>query len=178
MPKKVSRKTSHQSTAPGGVQIGLPDVPPLYGMKTPHKFLPFSYAEERLAKSRNYWICTVRPDGRPHSIPVWGFWLDGTLYFGTARSTRKSRNLARNPALSVHLESADDVVILEGQTVEVNLTDKDTVRKLDTESRSKYKMPLMMVPETILYRVRPRIVLAWTEKDFPINATKWIFDNP
>jgi hypothetical protein len=76
------------------------------------------------------------------------------------------------------LESADDVVILEGQAVEVNLTDKGTVRKLDTESRSKYKMPLMMVPETILYRVRPRIVLAWTEKDFPINATKWIFDNP
>ena len=38
-------------------------------------------------------------------------------------------------------------------------------------------MPPMVVPETILYRVRPRIVLAWTEQDFPINATKWIFDN-
>jgi Pyridoxamine 5'-phosphate oxidase len=177
MPKAVSRKTSHRSTAPDGVQVGLPDVPPLYGMKTPHKFLPLSYAEDRLSKSRNYWICTVRPDGRPHSIPVWGFWLNGMLYFGTARSSRKARNLARNCSLSVHLESADDVVILEGQAVELNLADKDTVRRLDTESRAKYKMPLMMVPETIIYRVAPRVVLAWTEKEFPTNATKWTFDN-
>ena len=36
MPKELSRKRSHQSTAPGGVQIGLPDVPPLYGMKKFH----------------------------------------------------------------------------------------------------------------------------------------------
>jgi hypothetical protein len=24
-----------------------------------------------------------------------------------------------------------------------------------------------------VYRVRPRVVLAWTEKDFPNNATRW-----
>jgi hypothetical protein len=145
-------------------------------MKTPHKFLPYSTVETRLAKSRNYWICTARPDGRPHSIPVWGFFLDGAFYFGTSRLTRKARNLSHNPALSVHLESGDDVVILEGTAVEVDITDRPTFKKLDTASRSKYKMPLMLVPEGVFYSLRPTVILAWTESDFPSNATRWQFN--
>jgi len=175
MPKSAARKKSASSPTPLNCTVGLPHVPPLYGMKNPHKFLPYSHAESRLAKSRNYWICTVRPDGRPHSIPVWGFWIDGALYFGTARSTRKARNLAHNPALSVHLESGDDVIILEGSAVEVDLSDKPIFKKLDAASRSKYKMPLMVVPQSVLYSLRPRVILAWTEKNFPTNATRWQF---
>ena len=107
---------------------------------------------------------------------VWGFWIDGAVYFGTARSSRKARNLAHNPAVSVHLDSGDDVVILEGTAVEVDLSDKLTFKKLDAASRSKYKMPLMVAAESVVYAVRPRVVLAWTEKDFPNNATRWTFD--
>ena len=172
---KSGKKSQKQPSAPADCSVGLPQVPPFYGLKSPHKFLPFTHAEERLAKSRNYWICTTRPDGRPHSIPVWGFWLDGSFYFGTARSTRKARNLAHNPAISIHLESGDDVVIVEGAAVEVDLTNKPTLNKLDAASRAKYKMPLMVIPESVLYCVRPRVVLAWTENDFPSNATRWQF---
>lgn len=78
--------------------------------------------------------------------------------------------------MSIHLDSGDDVVILEGTAVEVDLTDKSTFQKLDAASRAKYKMPLMVMPEIVLYSVRPRVVLAWTEKDFPNNATRWEFD--
>jgi hypothetical protein len=28
----------------------------------------------------------------------------------------------------------------------------------------------------VLYSVRPRVVLAWTENNFPNNATRWQFD--
>ena len=176
MPKSATRKKpSARLATPPNCTVGLPHVPPLYAMKTPHKFQRYSDIETRLVKSRNYWICTVRPDGRPHSIPVWGFWLDGALYFGTSRFTRKARNLAHNAALSVHLESGDDVVILEGTAVEVDITDKRTFKKLDAASRSKYKMPLMVVPEGVIYSVRPRVVLAWTESEFPTNATRWQF---
>jgi hypothetical protein len=136
--------------------------------------LPWSHAQERLTRSRNYWICTARPDGRPHSIPVWGSGSRTLLYFGTARSTRKARNLARQPAVSVHLESGDDVVILEGNAVEVS--DKPTLKKLDEASRTKYKMPLLLIPGgSVIYRVRPRVALAWTENDFPNDATRWVF---
>ena len=156
---------------------GLPDIPPMYGLKTRKQYLPFAHAEKRLVESRNYWICTTRPDGRPHSIPVWGFWIDGSIYFGTARSSRKARNLARNPAVSIHLESGDDVVILEGNADEVDVNDTVILKKLDAASRAKYKMPLMVVPgESVVYSVRPRMVLAWTEKDFPKTATRWNFE--
>jgi nitroimidazol reductase NimA-like FMN-containing flavoprotein (pyridoxamine 5'-phosphate oxidase superfamily) len=147
-------------------------MPKLYAMKTRKQYLPWSHATERLAHSRNYWICTTRPDGRPHSIPLWGFWMDDNLYFGTARSSCKARNLAHNPALSVHLESGDHVVIVEGQAVEVS--DKETFQMLDHASRAKYKMPLLMIPgESVIYRVRPRVVLAWLEKDMQGTATRW-----
>jgi Pyridoxamine 5'-phosphate oxidase len=175
MPKAKAAKRTPPAADPDGCRAGLPDVPPLYGLKPRKTYLPFSHAEKRLAKARNYGICTTRPDGRPHSIPVWGFWIDGAVYFGTARSSRKACNLAHNPAVSVHLDSGDEVVILEGAAIEVDLSDKLTFKKLDAASRAKYKMPLMVVPESVTYSVRPRIVLAWTEKDFPNNATRWTF---
>jgi hypothetical protein len=34
--------------------------------------LEWAWAVERLNRSRNYWIATARPDGRPHVAPVWG----------------------------------------------------------------------------------------------------------
>ncbi len=162
------------ATDPPGVQVGLPQVPALYGLKPRKQYLPWTHVRERLSRARNYWICTARPDGRPHSIPVWGFFFDDTFYFGTGRSTRKARNLAHNPALSIHLDSGDDVVILEGTAKEVSESDKPTLAKLDSASREKYKMPLMTIPnETVLYAVRPRVVLAWTERGFPKDATRW-----
>ncbi len=69
---------------------------------------------QALAAAHNYWIATARPDGRPHAVPVWGVWLEGMFYFSTDPASRKGRDLAANPWLVVHLESGDDVVILEG----------------------------------------------------------------
>jgi len=172
---KTAKKRVRKPIVPAETHVGLPDVPATYGLKPRKEYLPFRHAEERLAKSRNYWACTARPDGRPHSIPVWGFWIDGALYFGTARASRKARNLAQNAAVSIHLESGDDVVIVEGNAVEVDPSDKPTFEKVNAASHAKYKMPLVVMPETLLYSVRPHRVLAWTEKEFPKNATRWIF---
>jgi nitroimidazol reductase NimA-like FMN-containing flavoprotein (pyridoxamine 5'-phosphate oxidase superfamily) len=176
-PKPKLQKKDSPSNSPVSCRAGLPDVPAMYGLKPRKEFLPFSHAEERLAKARNYWICTTRPDGRPHSIPVWGFWIDGSFYFGTGRASRKARNLSHNPAVSIHLDSGDDVVIVEGTAVEVDLTDQSIFKKFDAASRRKYGMPAMVMPEGVAYRVRPRTVLAWTEKDFIHNATRWTFDS-
>jgi hypothetical protein len=159
------------------VRVGLPDVPNLYGLKPRKKYLPWTHARERLERSRNYWVCTARPDGRPHSIPVWGFFIDDVFYFGTARSSRKGRNLAHNPAVSIHLESGDDVVILEGNAIELRESAEPILTKLDAASKQKYKMPLTTIPgESIIYAVRPLVVLAWTEQNFPNNATRWEFE--
>src|ERR1700687_1271796 len=89
---KSKRPTRQPQSAGARVRpaVGVPQMPKLYGMKPRKRYLPWSHAERRLERSRNYWICTARPDGGPHSIPVWGFWFEGALYFGTARTSRKS----------------------------------------------------------------------------------------
>ena len=175
--KSGSKRTTPKSAGvePKNVKVGLPHVPILYGLKPRKQYLPWSHARERLERSRNYWICTARPDGRPHSIPVWGFFVSDIFYFGTFRDSRKARNLQHNAAVSIHLDSGDDVVIVEGEAREVPQSDKQIFSMLDAASKTKYKMPLMVVPGSVLYAVRPRVVLSWTEKDFPNNATRWEF---
>ncbi len=54
--------------------------------------------------SRTGKVATVRPDGRPHVVPVW-FVLDGTdLVFMTGADTVKGRSLARDPRLSLAVD--------------------------------------------------------------------------
>ena len=59
------------------VSTGRPHIPG-YGIPTHTEgLLPWSFALERLEKARNYWVATTRPDGRPHTVPVWGVLVDG-----------------------------------------------------------------------------------------------------
>src|SRR5204862_2777617 len=93
---------------------------PEYGVPDDDEgLLPFSHLEAQLGAAHDYWVASVRPDGRPHAVPVWGVWLDGTLYFGGGKQTRKARNLDRNPDVVVHTGSASDVAIIEGRVREV-----------------------------------------------------------
>ena len=82
--------------------------------------LPWSWAEERLAGSRNYWVTTVSADGRPHSMPVWGVWLRDRerFWFSCAAGARKARNLRANPAIVVAPTDTVEVVSLEGRATE------------------------------------------------------------
>jgi hypothetical protein len=58
---------------------------------------------------------TVRPDGRPHLTGVGARWYDGDLYFLSGPGTRKSRNLAANPACSIAMHLADIALVLDGE---------------------------------------------------------------
>ena len=112
---------------------------------------------ERAARgARNYWIATVGP----HASPVWGLWQDGGLLFSCAAGSRKARDLARDPRLVVHLESGDDVVIVEGSAEPVIATEDDV-----TAYHRKYDY--RPDPGEGWYRVESRRVLAWREADYP-----------
>ena len=88
---------------------------PGYGMpKSKKGLLPWKWAEQRLRKSHNYWITTVKPDGSPHTMVVWGLWMDGAFLFSTGRQSRKARNLAKNPRCVVCTEQAEEAVVVEG----------------------------------------------------------------
>jgi general stress protein 26 len=154
-------------------------MPKDYGIAKPKKgkgLLPWSHVGERMEPARNYWICTTRPDGRPHVMPVWGVWVDDKFYFGTARASRKARNLVSNPAMAVHLESGDDVVIVEGYAEEI--TDSSELGQVDKGYLKKYQMGLSGHPgNTVIYGLKTRVAFAWRENDFNLSATRWTFDD-
>jgi len=144
--------------------------------------LPWSWAEERLRAAHTYWICTVTPDRRPHTMPVWGVWYEGALYFGTSRRSRKARNLAANPRVAVHVESGDEAVIVEGEAIAA--ADGPELQRAATAYAAKYTDPdsgegvqlTEGVPDTAtVYRVRPARAFGFREHDFPRSATRWSF---
>jgi Pyridoxamine 5'-phosphate oxidase len=146
-----------------------PTFAPSYGIsEKPEGLLPWSWAAERLASARNYWIVTASPDAGPHAAPVWGLWLGDAFLFGTSPTSRKGRNLAHDPRVTVHLESGDEVVILEGEVVSFRLND-------ELADTYKEKYAFRPDPADGWNRVEPKRVFAWREEDFPQSATRFDF---
>ena len=67
------------------------------------------------------YLSTVRPDGRPHATGVGVRWHDGDLYFLSWPGSRKSRNLATNPACTIAMRLRDGLdLVLEGAAAPVD----------------------------------------------------------
>ncbi len=157
-----------------------PVLPADYGVpEGAEGLLPWSWAVERLEQARNYWFSTTRPDGRPHAIPAWAVWLDGALYFEGSPQTRRARNLAVNPALVVHLESGDEVVILEGEAHAAGPPERPLAKQLAGAFTAKYAAThdYRPAPEQWdnggLWAMRPHLAFAWSQ--FPNTLTRWHF---
>ncbi|MEU4669092.1 TIGR03667 family PPOX class F420-dependent oxidoreductase [Amycolatopsis sp. NPDC023774] len=74
--------------------------------------------EARLQHNLMAWLTTVRPDGQPVTVPVWFLTRDdGTFLLYSRPDTRKLRNIAANPKVSLVLDVTDlgrNVVRIEG----------------------------------------------------------------
>ncbi len=152
---------------------------PGYGLPQGRKgLLSWSWAEQRLKKSHNYWITTVKPDGSPHSMVVWGLWQDGRLLFSAGSKSRKARNLEHNPSCVVCTEHANEAVIVEGVA---KIADVAARRKFLSRYERKYMFDMSSMKEGILvmkepvFAVRPRVVFALWEKYFQSKSTRWKF---
>lgn len=134
--------------------------------------LRWSDVVERLEQAQNYWLATLSPSPRPHVTPIWGAWVDGALYFDGIPTARWARNLVANPAISIHLESGIDVVILEG-LAEDTVTDTILGAKIVEVWKMKYGR-LFPEPSTDgIFQLRPSVARAWSQ--FPHDATRWQF---
>ena len=156
-------------------EVARPRFPDVYGIhEDADGLLDWIWAKERLAAARNYWVSTTRPDGRPHAMPVWGLWHEDAFYFSSAPSSRKARNLDANPAVVVHLESGDEVVVVEGRAGRVS--DHDLLERLSADYTHKYGYEVVFTAEGRgLVVVEPRVAYAWREEDFPTSATRFSF---
>ncbi len=134
--------------------------------------LPWSRAVERLTSARNYWLATCRSSGAPHTTPLWGVWLDGALYLDGPRGTRWGRNIAANPRVSVHLESADDALIVEG-VARFEVTDDELGQRIADAWDGKYGEFVPAAAADGIFSVSPRRARAWHEN--PFDGTVWTF---
>jgi PPOX class probable F420-dependent enzyme len=158
-------------------QASRPHMPD-YGIQGPDEgsgLLPWSWAEERLTTSRNYWVTSLWPDGRPHSMPVWGIWDGEAVWFSSGRRSRKARNLAADPRCVVTTEDANEPVVVEGHADVTD--DRDAIARVADLMNAKYggiTAEFLAAHATI--RVRPRWAFAIAHDDFTGSPTRWRFD--
>ena len=146
---------------------------PGYGMPAGTKgLLPWAWAEERLRRSHNYYVMTVRPDATPHAMPVWGLWVDDRFYFSTGAKSLKARNLGANPSCVVCTERSAEAVIVEGTAS--RLEDAVRLEAIAPHYARKYKSFTLDPKMGPIFVVRPTVVFGLREKTFK-STTRWVF---
>ena len=151
---------------------------PGYGLLGPDEgtgLLSWQWAEERLTSSRNYWVVSLWPDGRPHAMPVWGLWHEGAFWFSSSKGSRKARNLAADPRCVVTTEDAADPVVIEGSAELV--TEPEALAAMLALENAKYDtnytIDLLDPDVNAVYRVRPRWAFGLRHDDFTGSPTRW-----
>lgn len=152
----------------------------------------WSRARAQLAKWNgsevSHFLCTTRPDGRPHVAGVGAAWLDGDLYVVSGEGTRKSKNLAVHPAcaLAVRLPGID--ITLEGTATRV--IDAETLERVAALYRqigwpaevdaaaqaftAQFSAPSAGPPPWQLYRFVFHTAFGVASEE-PLGATRWRF---
>lgn len=145
----------------------------------PKAQLAWEYVEKRLLHAKNYWLCTVRPNGHPHAVPKWGVWVGGKIYVDGSLETRHARNIHENPFVTVHLENGDEAIIVEGRAQALQRPSPPLAEEVAKAYSEKYAASgYAPQPDQWdnggLFEITPTTVLAWTS--FPDDPTKFIFD--
>lgn len=167
-------RTTSVEPAPSRLHMPGYDLP-----EGPDELMPWSWAEQRLEGSHNYWLATVRQDGRPHLMIVWGLWHRGVFYFSTGSRSRKARNLESNAHCVIGTEQAHQAMIVEGAAEKV--CDVAQLKELLALYQRKYDSDMSAMQEDILalrepfFAVRPSVAFGLDEEAVLQNATRWRF---
>jgi len=152
--------------------------------------LAWERARDHLAapsETDRFFLGTVGPDGRPHAAGVGALWFDGDLYVVSGPGTRKSRNLAANPACTISAALRGIDLVFEGEATRV--TDGPTLERLAALYRAggwpaqvegdaftaPYSAPSAGPPPWHLYRFRFHTAFGVAGEE-PHGATRWRFD--
>lgn len=139
--------------------------------------LPWSWAEERLARSHDSWLATIWPDGRPHVMPVWTVWLDDAAWFSSGGRSRKVRNLDRDPRCSLATDDAQEPVVVEGvaeRAVELPQLQR-FLDAMNAKYETAYDIDFLDPGVNACFRVRPVWAFGLLQADFEGSPTRWRF---
>ncbi|HSM01941.1 MAG TPA: pyridoxamine 5'-phosphate oxidase family protein [Acidimicrobiia bacterium] len=164
---------------------------PGYGVpEDPDGLLPWTWAEERLAGCRNYWVVTADASGRPHAMPVWGVWSteDSVFWFSASHGSRKIRNLSENPQMVVTTDDSREVVSVEGRAHPLEAGTRarmawawamkyaDDPEAYESDPGAQKEMADFVLANAIYEMVPERAFgMIETPEDFSRRATKWVW---
>jgi PPOX class probable F420-dependent enzyme len=152
---------------------------PGYGIETSiDGLVSWDEALRRLNASRNFWLATIHPDGRPHVMPVWALWLDDALWFSSSLQSRKIRNLRLNPRCTLTNEDGAHPIVVDG--VAEIVTDRDRIAAFLAATNAKYavdyRIDFLDPAVNATVRVAPDWAFALDEEHFTGSPTRWRFD--
>lgn len=163
-----------------GPQVDRPELPAGYGLDQADAFVGWEDVEARLRESRFYWLASTRPDGRPHVVPRWGVWLEGSFWYDGSPETVHVRNLEKNTNAVLHLESGNEVTIVEGVSLRPDPITGELGERLAAEYSRKYAPQYTPSADAWsdeiaggMRRIEPIKVITWS--DFPKNVTRFTF---
>ena len=82
-------------------------------------------------------LSTIGRDGYPHSVPLGYFRLGDDIYIGCRAGTQKTKNIERNPKVSLVLESGSSRKDIKGVMIQGHATvhtDPETALRLSREA--------------------------------------------
>jgi len=137
--------------------------------------LPWSWADDKLRTSHDFWLATARPDGRPHVMPIWGVWDGRALWFSTSNGSRKSRNLLAEPRCTIATDDALNPVVMDGR-VEL-LTDDESIARaislVNEKYATNYDVSFQDPNVNRTFRFTPEVAFGLLETDFAGSPTRW-----
>lgn len=141
--------------------------------------LPWSWAEEKLQQSHDFWLATVGPAGVPHLMPVWAVWNQDKLWFCCSNGSRKVRNLEAEPQCTLSTDDALKPVVVRGRAERV--TDVAGLEAMIAAVNAKYGTSYgldMVDPESqSVFAVAPEWAFALDSDDFSGSPTRFTFAN-
>jgi general stress protein 26 len=139
--------------------------------------LSWSWVEERLAHSRNYWLATVTPSGAPHLMPVWAVWQENRLWFSSAKDSRKARNLANEARCTLSTDNPLEPVVVAGRAQRV--AQRAALERMLAAENAKYGTDYgaEMVDPALnsVFELVPEWVFALDSRDFVGSPTRFTF---
>jgi PPOX class probable F420-dependent enzyme len=129
-------------------------------------------ASELLAAPLIANLATLNRDGSIHLVAMWFLWRDGAVLIPTSHSTRKARNLARDPRATVMIDDSRGGFDLRGITLfgRAELVTGAEALELNREIHRKYveddglaldAVRSYLSSDDVTVRFRPERVSSW-----------------
>lgn len=123
------------------------------------------HVANKLSTEATIWLSTVGSDHRPHTVPIWFYWDETHIYFGSQDDAKKMRNIAAHPYATLALPDTRDVIIVEGNAEFVEPSEIGDVMAGYGKKYAKAMQAMGMNPGERegfrLVRVTPQKYLVW-----------------